>query len=249
MKTSIYNVNGMTCATCALTVEKALGKVAGVSKATVNLATEKVTVEYNEQEVGMKDLQMAVEKAGYELENPYQSQTLAIEGMTCATCALTVEKALNKLDGIQNASVNLATEKATIQYDPAHLSLSDIETAVEKAGYKAILPQPTSTEAKRDGKEEHKKDLWKRFIWSSVFTLPLLYIAMGPMVPGGGLPLPASLHQPLVFAFVRLLLVLPVLYVGRAFYQKGFKTLFAGHPNMDSLIAVGTSAAWFKGLL
>ncbi|NQM56183.1 copper-translocating P-type ATPase [Streptococcus suis] len=249
MKTSIYNVNGMTCATCALTVEKAVGKVAGVSKATVNLATEKVTVEYNEQEVGIKDLQMAVEKAGYELENPYQGQTLAIEGMTCATCALTVEKALNKLDGIQNASVNLATEKATIQYDPAHLSLSDIETAVEKAGYKAILPQPTSTEAKRDGKEEHKKDLWKRFIWSSVFTLPLLYIAMGPMVPGGGLPLPASLHLPLVFALVQLLLVLPVLYVGRAFYQKGFKTLFAGHPNMDSLIAVGTSAALVQGII
>ncbi len=249
MKTSIYNVNGMTCATCALTVEKAVGKVAGVSKATVNLATEKVTVEYNEQEVGIKDLQMAVEKAGYELENPYQGQTLAIEGMTCATCALTVEKALNKLDGIQNASVNLATEKATIQYDPAHLSLSDIETAVEKAGYKAILPQPTSTEAKRDGKEEHKKDLWKRFIWSSAFTLPLLYIAMGPMVPGGGLPLPASLHLPLVFALVQLLLVLPVLYVGRAFYQKGFKTLFAGHPNMDSLIAVGTSAALVQGII
>ncbi|HFI0336884.1 TPA: heavy metal translocating P-type ATPase [Streptococcus suis] len=249
MKTSIYNVNGMTCATCALTVEKAVGKVAGVSKATVNLATEKVTVEYDEQEVGMKDLQMAVEKAGYELENPYQSQTLAIEGMTCATCALTVEKALNKLDGIQNASVNLATEKATIQYDPAHLSLSDIETAVEKAGYKATLPQPTSTEAKIDGKEEHKKDLWKRFIWSSVFTLPLLYIAMGPMVPGGGLPLPASLHLPLVFALVQLLLVVPVLYVGRAFYQKGFKTLFAGHPNMDSLIAVGTSAALVQGII
>src|SRR5574344_1233165 len=177
MKTSIYNVNGMTCATCALTIEKAVGKVAGVSKATVNLATEKVTVEYDEQEVGLKDLQMAVEKAGYELENPYQSQTLAIEGMTCATCALTVEKALNKLDGIQNASVNLATEKATIQYDPAHLSLSEIETAVEKAGYKAVLPKTQESEAQPSGKEQHKNDLWRRFIWSSVFTLPLLYIA------------------------------------------------------------------------
>ncbi|HEM3655076.1 TPA: copper-translocating P-type ATPase [Streptococcus suis] len=249
MKTSIYNVNGMTCATCALTVEKAVGKVAGVSKATVNLATEKVTVEYDEQEVGMKDLQMAVEKAGYELENPYQSQTLAIEGMTCATCALTVEKALNKLDGIQNASVNLATEKATIQYDPAHLSLSEIETAVEKAGYKAVLPKTQESEAQPSGKEQYKNDLWRRFIWSSVFTLPLLYIAMGPMLPGGGLPLPAILHQPLVFALVQLILVLPVLYVGRAFYQKGFRTLLAGHPNMDSLIAVGTSAALVQGII
>ncbi|NQK68613.1 copper-translocating P-type ATPase [Streptococcus suis] len=249
MKTSIYNVNGMTCATCALTVEKAVGKVAGVSKATVNLATEKVTVEYDEQEVEMKDLQMAVEKAGYELENPYQSQTLAIEGMTCATCALTVEKALNKLDGIQNASVNLATEKATIQYDPAHLSLSDIETAVEKAGYKAVLPKTQESEAQPSGKEQHKNDLWRRFIWSTIFTLPLLYIAMGPMLPGGGLPLPAILHQPLVFALVQLILVLPVLYVGRAFYQKGFRTLLAGHPNMDSLIAVGTSAALVQGII
>lgn len=249
MKTSIYNVNGMTCATCALTVEKAVGKVAGVSKATVNLATEKVTVEYDEQEVEMKDLQMAVEKAGYELENPYQSQTLAIEGMTCATCALTVEKALNKLDGIQNASVNLATEKATIQYDPAHLSLSDIEIAVEKAGYKAVLPKTQESEAQPSGKEQHKNDLWRRFIWSTIFTLPLLYIAMGPMLPGGGLPLPAILHQPLVFALVQLILVLPVLYVGRTFYQKGFRTLLAGHPNMDSLIAVGTSAALVQGII
>lgn len=249
MKTSIYNVNGMTCATCALTVEKAVGKVAGVSKATVNLATEKVTVEYDEQEAGLKDLQMAVEKAGYELENPYQSQTLAIEGMTCATCALTVEKALNKLDGIQNASVNLATEKATIQYDPAHLSLSDIETAVENAGYKAVLPKTQESEAQPSGKEQHKSDLWRRFIWSTIFTLPLLYIAMGPMLPGGGLPLPAILHQPLVFALVQLILVLPVLYVGRAFYQKGFRTLLAGHPNMDSLIAVGTSAALVQGII
>ncbi|MEQ5948740.1 hypothetical protein QQY77_03830 [Streptococcus suis] len=69
------------------------------------------------------------------------------------------------------------------------------------------------------------------------------------MLPGGGLPLPAILHQPLVFALVQLILVLPVLYVGRAFYQKGFKTLFAGHPNMDSLIAVGTSAALFQGII
>ena len=132
MKKSIYNVNGMTCATCALTVEKAVGKVAGVSKATVNFATEKVTVEYDEQEVGMKDLQMAVEKAGYELENPYQSQTLAIEGMTCAMgCAKTIEKKLADMDGVQSATVDFEAKTATVNFDLDKLKSEDLVKTTE----------------------------------------------------------------------------------------------------------------------
>ncbi|HFR3701459.1 TPA: heavy metal translocating P-type ATPase [Streptococcus suis] len=249
MKKMTLPVQGMTCATCALTVEKAVGKLVGVAEVSVNLATEKLTVNYDDSQVALSDLQATVLKAGYELVDPFEKQLLEIEGMTCATCALTVEKALSKVEGVHQASVNLATEKASVSYDPAQVSLADIATAVEKAGYKAVLPQTNSPVSAVDSKEQHQSDLWYRFIWSTVFTLPLLYIAMGPMLPGGGLPLPAFLHQPLTFALVQLFLTLPVMYIGRAFYQKGFKTLFAGHPNMDSLIAVGTSAALVQGLI
>lgn len=249
MKKMTLPVQGMTCATCALTVEKAVGKLVGVAEASVNLATEQLTVNYDDSQVTLSDLQATVRKAGYELVAPFEKQLLEIEGMTCATCALTVEKALSKVEGVHHASVNLATEKASVSYDPAQASLADIATAVEKAGYKAVLPQTNSPVTAVDSKEQHQSDLWSRFIWSTVFTLPVLYIAMGPMLPGGGLPLPAFLHQPLTFALVQLFLTLPVMYIGRAFYQKGFKTLFAGHPNMDSLIAVGTSAALVQGLI
>lgn len=249
MKKMTLPVQGMTCATCALTVEKAVGKLVGVAEVSVNLATEKLTVNYDDSQVALSDLQATVHKAGYELVDPFEKQLLEIEGMTCATCALTVEKALSRVEGVHQASVNLATEKASVSYDPAQVSLADIATAVEKAGYKAVLPQTNSLVSAVDSKEQHQSDLWSRFIWSTVFTLPLLYIAMGAMLPGGGLPLPAFLHQPLTFALVQLFLTLPVMYIGRAFYQKGFKTLFAGHPNMDSLIAVGTSAALVQGLI
>ncbi|NQG19069.1 heavy metal translocating P-type ATPase [Streptococcus suis] len=249
MKKMTLPVQGMTCATCALTVEKAVGKLVGVAEVSVNLATEKLTVNYDDSQVALSDLQATVRKAGYELVAPFEKQLLEIEGMTCATCALTVEKALSKVEGVHHASVNLATEKASVSYDPAQASLADIATAVEKAGYKAVLPQTNSPVTAVDSKGQHQSDLWSRFIWSTVFTLPVLYIAMGPMLPGGGLPLPAFLHQPLTFALVQLFLTLPVMYIGRAFYQKGFKTLFAGHPNMDSLIAVGTSAALVQGLI
>ncbi|NQP65770.1 heavy metal translocating P-type ATPase [Streptococcus suis] len=249
MQKESISVSGMTCASCAMTVEKAVGKLTGVAEASVNLATEQLTVNYDDSQVTLSDLQATVRKAGYELVAPFEKQLLEIEGMTCATCALTVEKALSKVEGVHQASVNLATEKASVSYDPAQASLADIATAVEKAGYKAVLPQTNSPVTAVDSKEQHQSDLWSRFIWSTVFTLPVLYIAMGPMLPGGGLPLPVFLHQPLTFTLVQLFLTLPVMYVGRAFYQKGFKTLFAGHPNMDSLIAVGTSAALVQGLI
>ncbi|HFU3715199.1 TPA: heavy metal translocating P-type ATPase [Streptococcus suis] len=249
MKKMTLPVQGMTCATCALTVEKAVGKLVGVEEASVNLATEKLSVSFDENVLSLSDIGHAVEKAGYGLVRNLITETYAIEGMTCASCAMTVEKALGKLAGMEEVAVNLATEKATMTYDKDRLDAAAILSAVEKAGYKAVLPQTNSLVTAVDSKEQHQSDLWSRFIWSTVFTLPLLYIAMGPMLPGGGLPLPAFLHQPLTFALVQLFLTLPVMYIGRAFYQKGFKTLFAGHPNMDSLIAVGTSAALVQGLI
>ena len=248
-----YAVEGMTCATCALTVEKVLGKLEGVDQASVNLASETVNLDYDQQVLSFADLEAAVEGAGYRLVRDLKTETFDIQGMTCATCALTVEKAVGKLAGIEEASVNLATEKLTVTYDGQNLSPSQIVEAVTKAGYQA-LPQVegTGAEPTQDRQEVQTKKLWTRFVWSAVFTLPLLYLAMGPMLPWGGLPLPAFLnpaHQSVRYALTQLALTLPVVFLGRSFYIRGFKNLVAGHPNMDSLIAIGTSAALLQGII
>lgn len=247
MQKESISVSGMTCASCAMTVEKAVGKLTGVEKASVNLATEKLSVSFDENVLSLSDIGQAVEKAGYGLVRNLITETYAIGGMTCASCAMTVEKALGKLEGVEEISVNLATEKATLRYNRDLQNPTSLVKAVEEAGYQLI--RPDEVEEMVDKGPSREENLWDRFVWSAVFTLPLLYIAMGPMLPFGGLPLPALLHQPLVFAVSQLLLLTPVLYIGRSFFTKGFKTLLQGHPNMDSLIAVGTGAALVQGLL
>lgn len=253
MRRESYAVEGMTCATCALTVEKVIGKLDGISKASVNLASERVSLDYDEKKLGYSDISQVVEKAGYHLVRDLKTETYDIEGMTCASCALTVEKAVGKLAGVEESSVNLATEKLKVSYNSQNLYPSQIIEAVTKAGYQA-LPETGQMAAPltEERQDRQMKNLWTRFIWSAIFSLPLLYIAMGPMLPLGGLPLPDFInpaYEPVRYALVQIFLTLPVVYLGRAFYIKGFKNLFLGHPNMDSLIAVGTSSALLQGLV
>ena len=119
MESKVFSIEGMTCASCAQTVEKAAKKVHGVTKASVNLATEKLSIEYNEPTFSVENLQKAVDNSGYELiAQEGKTQTFAIEGMTCASCAQTIEKAVGKLSGVDKASVNLATEKMQVSYKP-----------------------------------------------------------------------------------------------------------------------------------
>jgi Cu+-exporting ATPase len=149
-----FPVTGMTCASCVRRIEKALNKVDGVQVASVNLATEKATVVYDPSVTSPRQMQAAVEKAGYGVRDfPTQSPApsaaapiisppttgevaLPIEGMTCASCVRRIEKALNRVEGVQNASVNLATEKANVVYDPAVVSIDQMRSAVDKAGYR-----------------------------------------------------------------------------------------------------------------
>ncbi|MBO0447184.1 copper-translocating P-type ATPase [Enterococcus ureilyticus] len=245
MEAKTFDIEGMTCASCAQTVEKATAKLTGVSKATVNLATEKLNVEYDESQLSETDIQKAVADAGYEALSNLQQRTFDIEGMTCASCAQTIEKTTGKLNGVTKASVNLATEKMVVDFDPSILNVSDITKAVADAGYGAVeqIDSVDTVDKDREKKQKHIKDMWQRFWLSAVFTVPLLYVAMGHMV---GLPLPAFIDpmmHPETFALVQLILTMPVLYLGRSFFIVGFKALFKGHPNMDSLVALGTSAA------
>ncbi|MCL2812141.1 MAG: heavy metal translocating P-type ATPase [Clostridia bacterium] len=170
------------------------------------------------------------------------NQILSIQGMHCAACAQRLEKIIQALAGVESASVNIATEKATIVYDPQQIRLSDIREAITKAGFQVVAGE------ERVHKQKEVKTLGYRCIIAMVFTLPLFYISMAPMIHMIPLPFAASLHHamahnPLEYALAQLLLTIPTLIVGRRFYTDGFKALIRRSPNMDSLIAIGTGAA------
>jgi len=174
------------------------------------------------------------------------TETLTVGGMHCAACSARVEKALGKLGGVKSAVVNLATEKATVIFDPQALRLSGIKEAIINAGYEVIDTSKNVLYEDKLRKEKEIKTLWTKFIVAAVLGLPLLYIAMAPMIKWAALPFPnalAPMRYPLVYALVQLALVIPIVIAGNRFYTVGFKNLFRASPNMDSLIAVGTTAA------
>jgi P-type Cu+ transporter len=251
METKSLKIEGMTCAACAKAVEKASKKLQGVTEANVNFATEKLSVNFDETLVSLTDIQVAIEKAGYKAVIESSSKTLKIEGMTCAACAKNVEKVTRKLDGVIESNVNYATEKLNISYEPSKVRVSDIKKAVEKAGYKA-LEEETTVDADKEKKEKEMKILWKKFVIAAIFTVPLLVITMGHMFGEPiGFKLPIII-DPMTnsrnFGMIQLILVLPVMIAGNKFFTVGFKSLFRRSPNMDSLIAIGTSAAFLYGI-
>lgn len=177
-----------------------------------------------------------------------------ITGMTCASCSAAVERVTRKMDGVEESNVNLATNKMTITYDEEKVSPDDIIQRVEKAGFGAQLEQIKEKEQEKEEKleqEEAEHKIRRRVIGSILFAVPLLYISMGHMLPFK-LPLPDILSMethPLNYALAQLLLTVIVLIFGRKFYIVGFKTLFHGHPNMDSLVAIGTGSAFLYSMV
>ncbi len=249
MESQMLDIRGMTCAACAQRIEKVVRKLPGIEQANVNLASEKLFVEYDSSVLKLDQIKEKVEKIGYQVVERSENTmvTIPIGGMTCAACAQRIGKVVGKLEGVEEATVNFATEKATVTYDPQKVRLSAIKGAIEKAGYKALeVDKADAADEDRERKQREIKILWTKFIISAVFSLPLLYIAMAPMVPFVTLPFPEALDHmqyPLVFAVTQLLLVAPVIAVGYRFYTVGFKALIQRSPNMDSLIAIGTTAA------
>ncbi|MEK4947446.1 heavy metal translocating P-type ATPase [Carnobacterium sp. FSL W8-0810] len=246
-----FTIEGMSCASCAQTVEKATKKLSGVQESTVNLATEKMHITYDEAKLTDKDIQEAVNQSGYKAVTNTKQKNYVIEGMTCASCAQTIEKAVGKLAAVQMVNVNLATEKMSIEYDPDQLVLAEVTKAVEEVGYTAHEEVETGDEVDRtrEKKAQHIKDMWQRFWISALFTVPLLYISMGHML---GMPLPEFIDpmaNAVTFALAQLVLTIPVIILGREFFKVGFKALVKGHPNMDSLVALGTSAAFLYSLI
>ena len=247
-----YAVQGLSCASCAHAVEVALQAVTGVKSAQVNLATEKVSLE-TEGSVSPLDLQAAVQAAGYDLVLPQVTQNFALTGMSCASCAANIESAVGSLPEVSAASVNLATEVLSVTYQPGAINEEIICQTVAEAGYQAqvLADQAGASQAQiqqeadqaAQAKASHQAALWRRFWLSAIFALPLLCLAMAEMV---GLTLPTWLSHRgggQLFVSLQLALTLPILWLGRSFFLTGFKHLVKGHPNMDSLVALGTSAA------
>ena len=239
-------VSGMSCAVCAGRVEKTVADLDGVKNSSVNFASESLTVEYDSTVTSLDLIKDAVEKIGYKVveEDNSRTVTIPISGMSCQACAQRVEKGLNELEGVDSVSVNLLTEKASVAFNPEKTRLSIIKHKIDELGYKALeIEQEEIVDANRARLEKESRSLRRRFIISAIFALPLLYIAMGPMIY---LPVPGFLspdNYPLRFALTQLLLTIPIVITGRRFYSVGFRALLQRSPNMDSLIALGTSAA------
>jgi Cu+-exporting ATPase len=240
-------IKGMTCAACAQASERAVKKLPGIAEAAVNFTTEKLLVKFEEGKLTIEQIKAAVAKAGYEAVDDREAKDVLIPigGMTCAVCAKTIERVVGKLPGVDTVSVNFATEKASVKYDPDALRLSEIKRAITKAGYTplAIAERGERTDGHKEAKEREVRTLWTKFAVSAFFSVPLLYIAMGAML---GWPLPAAISAmdyPLRYALLEIALVLPVIAAGYRFYVVGLKAIFRASPNMDSLIAMGTSAA------
>lgn len=249
MKTEIYQITGMTCAACSRAVERAVGKQPGVTEAAVNLATEKLTVTYDEGQLTPEALIQAVEKAGYGAAPQETSRkvTLPIGGITCAACVRIIEVKVGKLPGVRQVQVNLATEKAQIEYEPGEIRLSQIKQKIRELGYTPLEAESgTKTDEDALKKEAEIRAMWRRFILSALFTVPLLYIAMGPMISWLAWPVPKwmdPMDYPLIYGLISLALSVPVVAIGHRFYTVGFRALAHRAPNMDSLIAIGTTAA------
>ncbi len=238
-------VGGMSCASCVTRVEQAIARQPGVESATVNLAAETAVVRFEQAEV--PQLLAAVRDAGY--EPVVETVTLGVGGMTCASCVARVERAIKSLPGVLGATVNLSTESASVEYLPDSLGREQIVKAVREAGYEA----ETGEAAPDDGKARQERELalLKRdLLLAGGLTLPLVLISMSPMVLPGAEALMHRLLPKLAWHWLELLLATPVLlWAGRRFLIHGWSELRHFAPGMNSLVMIGSSAAYLYSLL
>ncbi|MGO3133033.1 MAG: heavy metal translocating P-type ATPase [Alcaligenes sp.] len=239
-------VEGMTCASCVSRVEKIIAKVPGVQSAQVNLATNKATVDF-EGAAPIQAIMQAVEKGGYTIS--LQEIVLDVQDMTCASCVGRVEKALLKVPGVQKAAVNLATAKAHIQAVQG-VGTPELIQAVTKAGYPASLAEASSSTEQFERAEQTYETLRRRFWLATVFALPVFILEMGGhMVPAFHHWVAGTIGTQNSWLIQFVLTTLVLFFPGREFYTKGIPVLLRGAPDMNSLVAVGTLAAYAFSLV
>ncbi len=237
-----FDISGMSCAACAARIEKGLNKLEGIRKANVNFAVEKATVEFEDTLLNSSQISEAVKKLGYgatiEEDDNKTKIELKITGMTCAACSARIEKRLNKTEGVSGASVNLATERANIEYNPAKVKTADLIKTVEILGYKAEKALNVSEDREKEQRERELKRLRVEFITSAILSSPLIMAMLLTLVNINI----GFLHN----EYFQLVIATPVQFIiGFRFYKNAYHALKAKSANMDVLIAMGTSAAYF----
>ncbi|HMK46288.1 MAG TPA: heavy metal translocating P-type ATPase, partial [Methanocella sp.] len=245
MRRTELKITGMTCASCVARVEQAIRKTKGVESAAVNLATEKATFVYDPALISIDDIVRSVKEAGYGVEE--ETVTLPIRGMTCASCVKRVEDALKEHEGVADAAVNLATEKATIRYFPSIVTITELKKLVKNAGYE-IPEAPTQGEfvdRERASRKKELDDLTLKFAISASIAAAIMIL----MFLGKYLPIISSL-SPEQVNWIALILATPVqFWIGWRFYRGAFAALRHKTADMNVLIAVGTSAAYLYSVI
>ncbi|WP_017814042.1 heavy metal translocating P-type ATPase [Paenibacillus shenyangensis] len=233
-------IGGMTCAACSARIEKGLRRLEGVQEANVNLALERASIIYDPAQIDGAAVERKIEQLGYQPLK--ETADLDIIGMTCAACATRIEKGIRRMDGISEVNVNLALETARVQYNPGSVTLDEITHKVEKLGYKAQLKREEGIEQRREREAVMRK--WKLII-AAVLSLPLLWAMLGHFSITSWISTPSILMNP----WFQLILATPVQFIiGWQFYVGAYKALRSGSANMDVLVALGTSAAYFYSL-
>jgi len=238
-------IGGMTCAACALRIEKGLNRIEGVKQANVNFAVEKATVHYDDSLADTGKFEETVRKLGYEVIKEQQlsenKAELKISGMTCASCAARIEKKLSNLDGVKKAFVNLASEKASIEYDRAKINVQDMVQAIEALGYGAQRVEEITGDREKEQREKEIKSLRRTLIASIVLSSPLILAMIFTLLM---IDIP-FLHN----EYFQIVIATPIQFIiGYRFYKHAYLALRAKSPNMDVLIAMGTSSAYFFSL-
>ncbi|KIZ28198.1 heavy metal translocating P-type ATPase [Bacillus cereus] len=238
-KEANLQISGMTCAACANRIEKGLKKVEGVHEANVNFALEKTKIMYDSTKTNPQQFKEKVESLGYGIVSDKAEFT--VSGMTCAACANRVEKRLNKLDGVNKATVNFALESATVDFNPDEVNVNEMKSTITKLGYKLEV-KPDDQDASTDHRLQEIERQKKKFIISFILSFPLLWAMVSHFSFTSFIYLPDMLMNP----WVQLALATPVQFIiGGQFYVGAYKALRNKSANMDVLVALGTSAAYF----
>lgn len=238
-------ISGMSCAACATRIEKGLGKLEGVNSANVNFAMEKATVEYDNSLIQAPKFEEVINKLGYKIikekaeeENKVE---LKISGMSCAACSAKIEKKLSKMGGVSKANVNLTTEKATVEFDASEVKVSDLIKAVQALGYEAEKAEAVTKDREKEQREKEIKKLKITLVISVILSSPLILAMILTLLR---IEVP-YLHN----AYFQLIIATPIQFViGFRFYKHAFYALRSKSANMDVLISMGTSAAYFFSL-
>jgi P-type Cu+ transporter len=242
IKETTLQITGMTCAACATRIEKGIKKMEGVKEANVNLALEKSTIKYDPEVVSEPDFQKKIQSLGYDVVK--EKVEFNITGMTCAACANKIEKRLNKLEGVEKATVNLALETAVVEYNPEQVTIPEMKEAIKKLGYTLEQKKENAGEQVDHRQKEIEKQQGK-FIFSAILSFPLLWAMVSHFEFTSFIWLPGMFMNP----WVQLALATPVQFiVGRQFYVGAYKALRNKSANMDVLVSLGTSAAYFYSL-